>query len=383
VDQQVAIVGAAEADSGKVPELSILQIHTQAARRALDDAGLSMRDVDALFCSGGGGGMMPVVALAEYWGIQPRWIDSTGVGGSVWEFFVQHALAALSLGLCDTALVVYGSKFRTDSGSSLGTGQRFSAPRGPVAFEDPFGMSLVGRAGLVASRHMYEYGTSSEQLAEVAVAMRKNAGRNPKAMYRDPITIDDVLSSRLICDPLHKLDCCIVSDGGGALVLTRGDRARDMRRPAVWVLGTGEAVTHETMAGWPDFGLLAAQQSSRLAYNQAGVKPSDIDVVQVYDSYTITVLLQLEALGFCTAGESGALVERGALAYDGSLPTNTDGGGLSANHPGMRGMFLLIESVRQLRGESTAQVTGAELAIANGTGGPFSSCGTVILAKDR
>ena len=222
----MAIVGAALSDQGKLPHLSLLQVHTQAARRALDDAGLGMGDVDGL-CTNYSGGMMGVVSLAEYFGIQPRWADSTNVGGSVWEFFVEHAVAALQAGLCSVVLVVYGSKFRTDMGTTLGTGGRFTAPRGPAAFEDPFGLSLVGRAGLVASRHMQEHGTTAEQLAEVAVAMRKNAGPNPVAAQRDPITVDDVLGSRLIADPLHKLDCCLVTDGGGALVLATEDRARD------------------------------------------------------------------------------------------------------------------------------------------------------------
>ena len=378
---RVAIVGAAESDFGVLPHLSIGEIHAQAAFRALDDAGLSMGDVDGLFCGSSVGGMMPIVGLAEYFGIVPRYSDSSNVGGSVWEFFVEHAVAALQAGLCDVALIVYGSRMRSDSGRALGTGQRFTTSTGPAAFEDPFGLPLLGRAGLVASRHMYEFGTTSEQLAAVAVAMRKNAGLNPLAAYRDPITVEDVVSSRLVADPLHKLDCCLVTDGGGALVLVRDERARDNRKPPVWVLGTGEAHTHETMAGWPDFGWLSATQSAQLAYQRAGIKPDDVDVLQVYDSYTITVLLQLEALGFCKRGESGAFVEDGRLAYDGALPTNTDGGGLSSNHPGMRGMFLLIESVRQLRGESTAQIDGAEIAVANGTGGPFSSCGTVVLGK--
>ncbi|MHB8671127.1 MAG: acetyl-CoA acetyltransferase [Acidimicrobiales bacterium] len=377
---RVAVVGVAESDYGKLPHMSQLQVHAQAARRALDDAGLTMGDVDCLM-TGGAGGMMPVVALAEYFGIQPRVCDSTGVGGSMWEFLVHHAMASLQTGQCEVALVVYGSKFRTDSGSSLGTGQRFSAARGPVAFEDPFGLPLVGRAGLVASRHMFEFGTTSEQLAEVAVAMRTNASLNPKAMHREPITIEDVVGSRLICDPLHKLDCCIVTDGGGAIVLTLEDRARDRPKAPVFVLGAGQSVTHETMAGWTDFGLLAARRSSEDAYRQAGLGPSDVDVLMVYDSYTITVLLQLEALGFCGRGESGPFVEGGRLAHSGTLPTNTDGGGLSNNHPGMRGIFLMIEAVRQLRGESTAQVAGVEVALANGTGGPFSSCGTVILGS--
>jgi acetyl-CoA acetyltransferase len=230
---------------------------------------------------------------------------------------------------------------------------------------------------------MHEYGTTSEQLAEVAVAIRKNAGRNPAAMYRDPITIEDVLSSRMVAEPLHKLDCCVVTDGGGAVVLTLESRARDLAKPPVWVLGSGTGIGAESMGGWPNWGRMVSQESGERAYAQAGIGPSDVDVLQLYDAFTINVILQLETLGFCKPGEGGGLVEGGALAWDGSLPTNTDGGGLSSNHPGMRGIFLLIEGTRQLRGESTAQVDGAEIVLCNGTGGPFSASGTVILGKDR
>lgn len=377
----MAVVGVAESDFGRLPGVTARQLHHQAARRALDDAGLSRQDIDGLFTTGGEGMMHPV-AMAEYLGLQPRYTDSTGVGGSAWEFHVEHAVAALQAGMCDVALLVYGSTLYTDSGRALGTGQRFTSGRGVAQFEDPFGMGVVARAALAASRHVHEFGTTPEQLAEVAVAIRHNAGLNPLAMHRDPITVADVVGSRLICDPLHKLDCCIVTDGGGAVLLTTEDRARDLRRPPVWVLGTGEAHSHETVAGWPDMTHLAAYESGRLAYARARLGPEDVDVVELYDSYTITVLLQLEALGFCGRGESGGFVEGGRLRVGAALPTCTDGGGMSSNHPGMRGIFLLVEAVRQLRGEcGDRQVPGAEVALCNGTGGPMCSTGTVILGR--
>ena len=233
---------------------------------------------------------------------------------------------------------------------------------------------------MAATRHMHEFGTRPEHLAEIAVQIRQNAARNPKAMYRDPITVEDVVSSRVICSPLHKLDCCIRSDGGGAVVLVSEDRAKDLPKEPVWILGAGEAISHHTMSEWVDFTESPAVHSAKRAFDMAGVKPDEIDVLQCYDSFTITVLLTLEALGFCAKGEGGPFVEGGRLTLDGSLPTNTDGGGLSHCHPGMRGMFLLVEATRQLRGEATGrQVENAQLACVNGTGGWFSSASTVIL----
>jgi acetyl-CoA acetyltransferase len=388
---RVAIVGAAESDYGILPGSTALQLHVQAAKRALADAGLTRDDVDGVFSTGGSYGMMPLIGLIEYMGLKPRYVDSTNTGGALWEFMVEHAIGALQAGLCTVALLTYGACPRSDVSGAGGPGQspdgpgtRFSAAGTPVAFEDPFGMPLPARGGLVASRHMYQYGTTSEQLAAVAVAIRRNASLNPNAMYRKPITVEDVLASPLISDPLHRLDCCVVTDGGGAVVLTTLDRARDLKAEPVLVLGTGGAIASETLAGWAEFPDVVATQSGKLAYQRAGLGPEDIDTLQLYDAYTINILLQLEALGFCKPGESGPFVEDGRLAYDGALPTNTDGGGLSSNHPGMRGMFLLIEAVRQLRHQAgEAQVPGAEVALCNGTGGPYSSCGTVILGRQR
>jgi acetyl-CoA acetyltransferase len=252
-----------------------------------------------------------------------------------------------------------------------------------VQFDAPYGHSLIAKYAMVARRHMYEYGTTIEQLAEIAVSARHNAGLNPDAYYRDPITIDDVLGSPMIADPLTKLQCCIRSDGGGAVVLTSEERARDVARPPVWVLGTGETTSHTTMSEWDDFTVSPAAVSGKLAFDRAGITPAEVDVCQLYDAFTPMVLLSLEALGFCGPGEGGAFVEGGTLRVGGALPTNTDGGGLSSCHPGMRGMFLLVEAVRQLRGEAGArQVPGAQVACVNGTGGWFSTAGTVLLGTD-
>jgi acetyl-CoA acetyltransferase len=383
VGERVAIVGIADSDYGVLGNVTTQQLQARVARAAIADAGVGRGDVDALFSTGGPGGMMPIVALAEHLGIQPSYSGGVNVGGSAAEFFINQAVGALQAGFIEVALIVHASTERSELGRTLGTGRRFGAASGHAAFEDPFGMPLIGRAGLVASRHMHEFGTTSEQLAQVAVTMRTNAARNPKAMYRDPITVEDVLASRLICDPLHKLDCCVISDAGGAVVLTTERRARDLARPPVWVLGTGERTTHETLAGWPDFGVLAGTETTRSAYQRAGVGPADVDVWHLYDSYTITVLLSLEAVGLCERGESGSFVEEGHLALGGAAPANPDGGALSSNHGGMRGIFLLIEAARQLRAEAGPfQVPGAEVALALGTGGPFSSSGTVILGRD-
>jgi len=251
-----------------------------------------------------------------------------------------------------------------------------------VQYEAPFGATVASRYGLIAQRHMHEYGLKPEQLAEVAVSTRYNALRNPLAYMKKPITIDDVLSSKVIASPLHMLDCCLRTDGGGAVILTRADIAKDCRKAPVWVIGSGSASSHISMAQMDPLNVSPAKISGGIAFGQAGITAKDVDVLQCYDSFTITVILTLEALGFCKPGEGGAFVEGGRLKWDGALPTNTDGGGLSSNHPGMRGIFLLVEATRQLRGESTAQVADPKIAVCNGTGGFMSHCGTVVLAKD-
>jgi acetyl-CoA acetyltransferase len=328
------------------------------------------------------------VSMAEYLGIEHRYIDSTMVGGSSFEFHVQHAAAAIRQGLCDTVLVTYGSDYLSRMGRNLGTGGfgRRGAVPGASQFEAPYGNSLVGAYAMVAQRHMHEFGTRPEHLAEIAVGVREYAGLNPNALYRDAIDVDDVLGSRMIADPLHKLDCCVISDGGGALLLTTRERARDLRKPPVAVLGAGGAQSHWQISEMPDFTASAGVRAGAEAFAQAGVRPDEIDTIQFYDSFTITALVLLEDMGVCKKGEGGAFVAEGHLRRGGKLPLNTDGGGLSSchpGHPGMRGIFLLIEAVRQLRGEGgDAQVPDAKLALAVGSGGWLSCIGAVVLGKE-
>jgi acetyl-CoA acetyltransferase len=379
--RKVAIAGVAESRFGEVPDATALQLHMEAATAALSDAGLTKDEVDGLFSCGAD--LMHPILLAEYTGLRPGYVDGTQVGGSSWEFFVHHAIGAIEAGLCDVALLAYATTSRSDLKRKVRSANVAIDARGPAQFESAYGHTVIGRHAMAATRHMYEFGTTPEQLAEIAVQVRQNATRNPLAMYRGPITIQDVVSSRVICSPLHKLDCCIRSDGGGAVVLVSEERARDLPKRPVWLLGAGEAVSHHTMSEWEDFTESPARGSAQRAFGMAGVKPDEIDVLEVYDSFTITVLLTLEALGFCEKGEGGPFVEGGRLTVGGSLPTNTDGGGLSSNHPGMRGLFLIIEAARQLRGEATGrQVDGAKLAAVNGTGGWFSSTGTLVLGVE-
>ncbi|MET1002486.1 MAG: acetyl-CoA acetyltransferase [Acidimicrobiia bacterium] len=376
-----AIVGAALSDIGRVDTKTPFELHYQAASRALADAELTKADIDGFGSSGMG--LLAPVEVAEYLGLRPTWVDGTGVGGSTWEFMVEHAAAAIEAGHVEVVVLVYGSTTRADLKARRRSANLSFGARGPVQFDAPFGHSLISKYAMVAQRHMYEFGTTIEQLAEIAVSTRYNASLNPDAYYRDLITIEDVQSSRMMADPLTKRHCCLRSDGGGAVVLTSSARARDLAKQPVWVLGTGEATSHTTMSEWEDFTESPAARSGRLAFERAGVTPDDIDLCEIYDAFTPMVLLSLEGLGFCKKGEGGGFVEDGKLRVGGALPTNTDGGGLSHCHPGMRGMFLLVEAVRQLRREADGrQVDNARLACVNGTGGWFSSAGTVILGVD-
>ena len=379
--RSVAIVGAAESDFGSVPHLTTFEIHAQAATRALADSGLNKQDVDGLFTCGGFGALH-ALEMSEYLGLHPRFLGSTNVGGSSWESFIESAVLAIQAGKCNTALLVYGATPKSDVKRKLRSGDLAAMPRAIQQYEAPFGATLIAKYALIARRHMYQYGTTPEQLAAIAVAMRKNAARNPKAAMREPISVQDVMASKMVADPLRLLDCCLRTDGGGAVIVTRADRARDCKKPPVWVIGTGSAESHATMSQMEDLTISPAKRSAATAFSEAGITAKDIDVLQCYDSFTITVLLTLEAMGFCKPGEGGSFVEDGKLAWDGALPTNTDGGGLSSNHPGMRGIFLLIEATRQLRGESTAQLNNPRIAVCTGTGGFMSHCGTVVLAKD-
>ncbi|GAA4554761.1 thiolase C-terminal domain-containing protein [Streptomyces collinus] len=382
--RKVAVVGAALSDCGRVDDATPYALHAQAARRALADAGLDRTLVDG-FASAGLGTLAPV-EVAAYLGLRPTWVDSTSVGGSTWEVMAAHAAVAIATGRARAVLLVYGSTARADVRAGRRTGTLSFGTRGPLQFEVPYGHTLIAKYAMAARRHMIEYGTTIEQLAEVAVQARANAALNPEAMHRTPVTVDEVLAGPMIADPFTKLHCCVRSDGGAAVLLVAEEYVRDCRTSPVWVLGSGECVSHAAMSEWPDFTVSPAAVSGRLAFERAGVRPSEIDVAEIYDAFTYMTLVTLEDLGFCAKGEGGAFVEKGRLRVEGGeLPVNTDGGGLSAQHPGMRGLFLLVEAVRQLRGEcGQRQVrrgdgTLPRLAVASGTGGWFCSSGTVVL----
>ena len=366
---KTAVVGVYEHPLRYAPHKTQYQIMTESARGALADAGLTIGDVDGL-CTAGVG-PIGVIALANHLNLRPSYLDSTNIGGSSFVAHVAHASAAIAAGLCNVALILYGSTAASER-FAVGTGGAGAFGDPPDAYEALYGPTVVGNYAMAAMRHMHEYGTTSEQLAEIAVTTRRHASLNPAAKYHDLITVEDVLASRLVSSPLHLLDCCMISDGGGALVVTSAERARDLAKKPAYVLGAAEAVRH-TGIGGEDLLEVAAAQSGPKAMAMAGVKHADIDLRMIYDSFTITVLLTLENLGFCKRGEGGAFVSGGRLAFDAACPTNTDGGGLSSNHPGMRGIFLVIEAVRQLRGEGGArQVKKCDVALCHGTGGVIS-----------
>jgi len=370
----VAIVGAAESDIGAVAALmNPVDLMAQGVHRALVDAGLNLRDVDGVFCACTQA-RTSAMSLVEYLGLPDAYTDSTIVGGSSFEIHVAHAHAALEAGLCNVAVIAYGSTQRT-------VGRRQASVREYNPYETPFRPFLPASAyAMAASRHMFEFGTTREQLAEVAVAAREWALLNPAAWEKQPLTIADVLNARPVSDPFTVRDCCLITDGGGAIVMTRIDRARGMTKSPVPVLGWGQAITHASISSMPDLTHTGAIQSGAAAYNMAGMVPADIDVLALYDAFTINTILFLEDLGFCPKGEGGRFVEDGRIGPTGDLAVNTNGGGLSYCHPGMYGLFLLIEAVRQLRGECGArQVAAAEAAIVHGNGGVLSAQATVIL----
>ncbi len=377
---RIAIVGVAESDYGRVPNMTELQLHAQAIQRALEDSGLRKSEIDGVFSSSDTL-IEPTVMLSEYLQLFPRYTDTTSIGGASFEAHLNHAVAAIRTGKCEVALITYASNELSSRGRMLGTGEWQTAiPE--ATYEAPYGNTLVGAYAMAARRHMHLYGTTAEQLAEIAVVARRHAGLNPLAMYRKPITVQDVLDSRMIADPLHLLDCCVVSDGGGAVLVTTEERARDLKQMPVFVLGSSEGHTHTHISQMPDLTVTAAAVTGPRAFDEAGVRPDQIDVAMIYDSFTITVLLLLEDLGFCRKGEGGAFVQNGRIALGGQLPINTDGGGLSSNHPGMRGIFLIIEATRQLRGQcGPRQVKDAKLAVAHGSGGLLSSQATTILGR--
>src|SRR5947208_5740080 len=369
-----AIVGVAESDLGAVAaEMSPIDLMAQGIQRALADCDLHMRDVDGLLCATTQS-RTSGLALSEYLGISPAFIDTTILGGSSFMFHVAHAQAALQLGLCKVAAIAYGSTQRT-------VGRRQASVRDDNPYETPFRPFLPSTAyALAASRHMHEFGTTREQLAAVAVAAREWALLNPVAWEKKPLTIPEVLSARMISYPFTVRDICLVTDGGGAVIMTSAQRARSLKKPPVYVLGCGQAITHANISSMPDLTVTGALASGRAAYAMARLGPADIDVVELYDAFTINTILFLEDLGFCPKGEGGPFVADGRIAPGGGLPVNTNGGGLSYCHPGMYGLFLLIEATRQLRGECGArQIDGAKTAVAHGNGGVLSSQATVIL----
>ena len=369
----VAVVGVAESDLGQVaPDTSPLDLMAQGTFRALEDCGLKLSDIDGVFCAATQVRMGPM-ALSEYLGIKPKVFDGTQIGGSSFMAHVAHAQAALEHGLCEVALIAYGSTQRSVSRAA-------ASPREFNPYESPYRPFMPSSAyAMAASRHMHQYGTTREQLAEVAVAARKWALLNPQAWEKEPLTIEQVLNARMVSYPFTVRDCCLVLDGGGAMILTSAARAKTLRKKPVYVLGTGEALSHASISNMADLTVTAAAVSGPKAFAEAGLKPSDVDMISLYDAFTITPILFLEDLGFCPKGEGGRFVANGAIAPGGKLPVNTSGGGLSYCHPGMYGLLVMIEAVRQVRGEcDKRQVKGCEVALAHGNGGVLSSQCTVI-----
>ena len=376
---RAAIVGVAESDLGDVgPDRYAIELAAQASLRALEEAGLRTTDVDGLF-SVVQGHLMSTMDVGEYLGIRPRYTDTTMTGGSAFVAHLHHAALAIAAGCCEVALITYGSapraeaarKQRSSYAPELPNYELVHKPRSPV----------TGYA-LATARHMYEFGTTTDQLAEVAVAARRWAALNPKAFVRGELTLDDVRASRVISSPLRKLDCCLVTDGGGAVVATSAERARDLRTTPAFLLGAGEAHWHKWISQMPDLTTTATTDSAHRAFEMAGVTPADVDVVELYDAFTINPILFLEDMGFCAKGEGGAFVSDGRIGPGGELPVNTNGGGLSYGHPGMYGIFTIIEAVRQLRGEcGDRQVPSADIAVAHGNGAQLSSQVTAILGS--
>lgn len=373
-----AIVGVAESDAiGKVPEKSPLALHAEAALNALDDAGLGLSDVDGMFTAG-----WSTLDVAEYLGIQPRFTDSTSVGGSSFVIHIAHAMAAIAAGYCEVALITHGQSGRSD---------RSPIPRNPGApmtqYEYPYG--IIGPPvsyAMACRRYMHEYGEdrTRQAMAEITVSTRKWANLNPKAYFHDrPLSFDEYHDSRWVAWPFHLVDCCLVTDAGAAIVVTTPERAKDLRKGGISVLGAGEGHDHSMISQMPDLTRAFGRNTGPQALEMAGVKHEDLDLAMVYDSFTYTVLVSLENLGFCTPGEGPDFVADQVTAPGGAFPLNTNGGGLSYTHPGMYGIFTVVEAVRQLRGETgERQLDKCDIALAHGTGGLLSSTGTVVLGKE-
>lgn len=368
-----AIVGVGLSGCGEAPGRTAMEIQAEAAYRALADAGLRTTDVDGLI-SVSAYTTAPTLMVGEYLGIRPKFSDTNRLGGASFVSHLLPAALALQAGLCNVVLICYGSNQRTAYGklksmTELGPYEAPYKPRFPIA-----------AFALAAARHMYEYGTTREQLAEVAVSARKWAQLNPEAFMREPLSIQQALAARMVCDPLTVRDCCLVTDGGGAIVMVRGDRASDFPQKPVYVLGVASAHSHLEISSMPDLTVTAAADSGLRAFAMAGLRPQDVDVIELYDAFTINTILFLEDLGFCAKGEGGAFVDGGRIAPGGALPVNTNGGGLSCVHPGMYGIFTLIEATRQLRGSCGArQIEGAEVALCHGNGNVLSAQVTALL----
>jgi acetyl-CoA acetyltransferase len=372
-----AIVGASETDIvGIIPDKSAIQLHAEAALNALSDAGLKPSDIDGVLCAG-----QSPVNVSEYLGIVPTYVDGTSVGGCSFMLHVRHAAAAINAGLCTTALITHGESGKSRVGMG---GWGMSRQMLNSQFEEPYGVAgPPTRFTIPIVRHMHEHGTTAEQIASVAVATRRWAEKNPRAMMRDPITLDDVLSSRLIAWPIHLLECCLVTDGGGALIVVSAERAKDFPKKPVYLLGAGESTEHSMISQMIDFTESRAfKVSGDLAFKEAGIDRKDIDHAMFYDAFAHTPMFALEALGFVGKGESGPFFAEMRTAPGGEFPLNTNGGGLSYTHTGMYGMFAIQESVRQLRGEAAAQLENVRVSIAHGVGGMFHAAGTLILTND-
>ncbi|MDG1273233.1 MAG: thiolase domain-containing protein [Alphaproteobacteria bacterium] len=387
INGKAYIAGVYEHPTRKAVDKSLAQLHAESALGALADAGLTKNDVDGYFCAGDAPGLGPL-SLVDYMGLNLKHMDATETGGSSYVLHVGHAAEAIAMGKCSVALITLAGRPRAE-GMATGTAPRNYGSSAPdVAFEFPFGPTVVNMYAMCAQRHMYEYGTTSEQLAWIKVAASHHAQYNEHAMLRNVVTVEEVVNSPMISDPLHRLDCCVISDGGGAIIVTSPEVAKSLKRPLVKVIGAGEAPKHQ-MGGKVDLTYSGARWSGPLAFEEARVKPADMKYASIYDSFTITVLMQLEDLGFCEKGEGGRFVSDGNLiAGTGKLPFNTDGGGLCNNHPANRGgLTKVIEAVRQLRGEAhpKVQVQNCDLALAHGTGGSLGTrhgSATVIMERE-
>ncbi len=384
LSETVAIVGIGESKVGKVPEKSTLQLQSDAAYAALDDAGLTMQDIDGLITTPirTEPWNMPCGVVASFLGVQPAYLSTLDLAGASGCAMIHHAAMAVASGQCNTVLCVAGQNLLTNKTRASAVQTMAESGAAHAQFETPYGPLVASNYALIAQRHMYEYGTTAAQMAEVAVTIRGHALLNPNAHMTKPITVQEVLDSPMITSPLKRFDCALVSDGAAAAIVTRADRARDLKQKPVRLLGQGYGLSHSYVGEAPRLTHSGAVESGRKAFAMAGVTHADIDVAQLYDCFTITVIVELEDLGFCKKGEGGAFVQGGRIALGGELPVTTHGGLLSACHPGLGGGFFhVLEGVRQLRGQAQGrQVKDAKLALVHGNGGTIAIHSTLILA---